>query len=202
MYQSTPSSLAFNSEKLGLWKQGGIIRYVFIFFLLLITLSRIEGSEIKGRAEKIISEQFGEGIKVEFKKLELTSALKKKIESKARQRFFRNVIYSWRILKADTLVGYALLDNVKGKSLPITFLVLFDKEGTILNTHVVKYREAIGGEIGNKRWNIQFAGRNSQSTFAIGKEIDGISGATISVNAMSRGIYKLAILIEMIREDL
>lgn len=176
-------------------------RYIFLFSLFIFSPGQVEAGGIKQQTEELITRQFGNRTKVEFRKLELTSALKKRIEARAGQRFFRNSIYSWKITRDDTIVGYALLDNVKGKSLPITFLVLFDNEGNILTTHVVKYREAIGGEISNKRWNRQFSGKTHQSSFTVGKDIDGISGATISVNAMTRGIYKLAILMEIIREE-
>ncbi len=180
---------------------------IFIRFFLLLVLyffptDMVDASEIKERSQELITKQFGTETTIAFRKLDLTPELRKRIEAIAGQRFFRNSIYMWKISGGDTTVGYALLDNVIGKSLPITFLVIFDSDGIILSTHVVKYREAIGGEISNWRWNHQFSDRNYQSSFSVGNDIDGISGATISVNAMTRGIHKLTILMEIIREDL
>jgi len=165
-------------------------------------MDKVEASDIKQQSQELITKQFGTEAAIEFQKLDLKLDYRKRIEAKVGQGFFRNSIYTWKITKSDTVVGYALLDNVKGKSLPITFMVIFDPEGIIISTHVVKYRESIGGEISNWRWNRQFSGRNHQSSFSVGKDIDGISGATISVNAMTRGILKLTILMEIIREDL
>jgi Na+-translocating ferredoxin:NAD+ oxidoreductase RnfG subunit len=177
-------------------------RFLLLLCLYFFPTSQVEASEIKHRSQELITKQFGTETMITFRKLDLAPDLRKRIEAIAGQRFFRNSIYTWKISKGDTTVGYALLDNVIGKSLPITFLVIFDSDGIILSTHVVKYREAIGGEISNWRWNRQFSGRNYQSSFSAGNDIDGISGATISVNAMTRGIHKLTILIEIIREDL
>lgn len=176
----------------------------FYLFLCLYAfpLGQVGASEIKQRSQELITKQFGTEITMHFRKLDLTSNSKKRIEVRAGQRFFRDSIYTWKISINDTTVGYALLDNVIGKSLPITFLVIFNPEGIILSTHVVKYRESIGGEISNWRWNRQFSGRNYQSSFSVGSNIDGISGATISVKAMARGIHKLTILMKIIREDL
>lgn len=177
-------------------------RYFLLLVLLASPLGQVSASEIKQRSQELIAEQFGTEIAMNFRKLDLTPDSKKRIEIKVGQRFFRNSIYTWKISINNTTVGYALLDNVIGKSLPITFLVIFNLEGIILSTHVVKYRESIGGEISNWRWNRQFSGRNYQSSFSVGNDIDGISGATISVKAMARGIHKLTILMKIIREDL
>lgn len=177
-------------------------RYFLLFVLLVSPLGQVGASEIKQRSQELITKQFGTETTMNFRKLDLTPDSKKRIEIMVGQRFFRNSIYTWKISINNTTVGYALLDNVIGKSLPITFLVIFNLEGIILSTHVVKYRESIGGEISNWRWNRQFSGRNYQSSFSVGNDIDGISGATISVNAMTRGIHKLTLLMEIIREDL
>ena len=99
-------------------------------------------------------------------------------------------IYTWQITKDDISLGFAYLDNVLGKSQPITFVVLFNADGTIVNSHIVKYREPIGGEVSHKNWLNQFSGRTKDSTFKIGRDINGISGATISVNAVTRGIQR------------
>ena len=43
---------------------------------------------------------------------------------------------------------------------------------------------------------------NNNSSYNIGKEIDGISGATISVKSMSKGIQKIATLYPLIQNQL
>ena len=105
-------------------------------------------------------------------------------------------IYVWEITRSDTIVGIAILDNVLGKSLPITFLSCFNSDGQLIKAHIVKYREDYGYEVGNKRWLNQFIGLDVNSDFIIGKNIDGISGATISVNSVTRGINRSAIIVE------
>ena len=132
-------------------------------------------------------------------KLTLPSDQKKDVEKTVRQRFFRPEIYTWKIARGDDVVGYAALDNVLGKSLPITFLVVFDTEGVIQSTHIVKYRESHGGQVKLERWRKQFVGKTHESGYAVGRDIDGISGATISVNSVSRGIRKLTFMFETVK---
>lgn len=159
-------------------------------------------SSIKTDAEKEINNQFGVGVSVQFQKISLSKELRREIFSKTKQRFYMDEVYLWKITKGEKVKGYAILDNVKGKSLAITFLVIFDNDSNVLYSTVIKYREPYGGEIAHPNWNKQFIGYNSYSPFIVGKDIDGISGATISVHSMTRGIHKLSYLIKVLKEEL
>ena len=86
--------------------------------------------------------------------------------------------------------------------MPITFLVIYDNSGIIISSHVIKYREPYGGEIASGKWNAQFMGRSENSDYTVGGDIDGISGATISVNSMSKGVMKLSMLFPLIKSQL
>ena len=74
--------------------------------------------------------------------------------------------------------------------------------GEIINTTIIKYRESFGGEIKHTGWLAQFNNRNNQSSYKVGKDIDGITGATISVNSISKGIHKITILYPLIKDQL
>lgn len=157
---------------------------------------------IKEDVKKIIRTKYGDSIVFSMKKISLDKEVKAKIEPKVRQRFFKDFIYVWTIEIKKGEKVYGLLDNVKGKSMPITFLVIFDGKGQILNSHVIKYREPYGGEISSSKWNAQFMGRSEKSNFVVGDGIDGISGATISVYSMTTGVMKLSLLFPLIKSQL
>jgi len=168
------------------------------FLILFLTIGNIYAQEINDDVNLIINAQYSQDAKIILSKYELPKDLKSRIEKNVQQKFHSAFVYFYKILNEDKNVAYAILDNVYGKSLPITFLVLFDLKGNIISSHIVKYREQYGGAVKNKNWNDQFIGRNSESSFEIGKNIDSISGATISVNSVSKGIKKLALLIKEI----
>ncbi len=157
---------------------------------------------IKDDVEGYIRKQLGPEVTLSMKKLPLDKTLKSAIEKKVHQRFFKDYIYVWSVNVRGKVVAYGLLDNVKGMAMPITFLVLFDPEGKIMDTHVVKYREPYGGEIASPKWTEQFVGHSAESNFVVGDGIDGISGATISVYSMSTGVMKLSLLFPKIKEQL
>ena len=166
-----------------------VILYITVFLYFLI-------GGIREDAEELIFSTYGEDIQVDFKKWNPPQEIKIYSEKKARSRFMFDHVYVWKISESNSLVGVAILDNVLGKSLPITYLTCFNMDGQLINAHIVKYREDYGYEVGNKRWLNQFIGLGMNSDFIIGKNIDGISGATISVNSVTRGINRSSIIVE------
>lgn len=176
-------------------------RVIVFCGIMVLWGSKLQGG-IKEEVEKSLINQFGDSAQLSMKKMMLTKEMRIQIEKKVHQRFFKDFIYVWAIEANDSVKAYGLLDNVKGLSMPITFLVIFDPSGVILNTSVIKYREPYGGEISSPGWTTQFKGRNATSNFAVGGEIDGISGATISVYSMATGVMKLSMLFPLIKAQL
>jgi len=140
--------------------------------------------------ESLIYSHYGDSVSLLFKKITIPQPIKLHSEKQARLRFWSNHIYVWEISHGDSLLGLAYLDNVKGKSQPITFAVFFDKNGVVMDSHIIKYREPIGGEVANRHWLKQFFGKSTTSDYKVGKQIDGISGATMSVTAVTKGIQR------------
>ena len=172
-----------------------------IFVLFFFSLIWAE-SPIKATAEKFIVTQFSDNINLSMHTLKLVPESKSHIQNIVRQTFYRDNLYYWKITNEDSTLAYAFIDNVIGKSMPITFLVIINQKGEIMASHVVKYREAYGGEIENKNWLSQFNKLTDSSKYIVGKNIDGISGATISVNSLSKGIQKIAVLFPLIKDKL
>lgn len=97
----------------------------------------------------------------------------------------------------QTLIGYAAVTpdvppEPNGFSGPIDTLIGIDLEGKIVGLEAIYYKESLRGTWGdflNDPWFIdQFVGKRAEDRFRVDKEIDGISRATISAKAMSRGI--------------
>ena len=167
-----------------------------------LLLSFLLAGPIKENSEKHIFTQFSKEINISMHTYKLNKTTKTLVQNQAKQVFFKDKLYYWNITNNDTTIAYAFLDNVKGKSMPITFMVIMNLDGSIKNSAIIKYREACGGEIGNKRWLQQFIGKNNDSKYEIRKEIDGITGATISVHSVSKGIKKIAILYDHVKDNL
>lgn len=64
------------------------------------------------------------------------------------------------------------------------YFILFDSEKQVKLVRVFNYAATHGQEVAVRRWLDQFVGHNGSKPLRVGKEIDAISGATISVYAI------------------
>ena len=97
---------------------------------------------------------------------------------------------AYRIERGDSLLGFAVVRDVKGKDQPITFLVATDTADHLRDVDILVYREPYGGEVAYEAWRRQFRGKSSNDPLQVGRDIRTISGATISVNAVTLGVRK------------
>ncbi|MEP7219392.1 MAG: FMN-binding protein [Bacteroidota bacterium] len=95
-------------------------------------------------------------------------------------------------------VGYAIVDEVRGKAKLITYAVFVDNNITIRDLEVLVYREPYGGEIQYDAFRRQFRGKGPKDQYKVGVDVRNVSGATISTNAVTGGTRKLiAVLREL-----
>ena len=99
----------------------------------------------------------------------------------------------------DRPQGYVFLLDVIGQSLPITFAVGVKADGTVQDVQLMVYRETHGNEIRERRFRAQFSGKTLQQPLVVGKDVDAISGATISSHSAAYAVRKGLALAELLR---
>ncbi|SDC90801.1 FMN-binding domain-containing protein [Williamwhitmania taraxaci] len=88
--------------------------------------------------------------------------------------------------------------NNIGDSEYFDYYILFDKNKTVRVVTVFNYQATHGQEVTAKGWLKQFIGHNGSEPLKVDKNIDAISGATISVYAITSDIeMKTAILVKL-----
>lgn len=85
-------------------------------------------------------------------------------------------------------IGYIYVAQANSMKNVFDYLIALDENYTIVNTKVLIYREQHGRQIGSKRWLSQFTGMNHASNPELNVNVDGISGATISVTNMTKAV--------------
>jgi Na+-translocating ferredoxin:NAD+ oxidoreductase RnfG subunit len=108
------------------------------------------------------------------------------IERSTGTRFQQGSLRAW---KADT--GYFFVDAVIGKHDLITYAVALDSNGRVREIEVLEYREAYGGEVRNARWRAQFVGRRFGDPVQVGRDIQNLSGATLSCQHLTDGVRRI-----------
>ena len=96
-----------------------------------------------------------------------------------------------RVSRGDSLLGFAEVGNVIGKDQPITFLVAIGPDDRLKDVDILVYREPRGGEVAYEAWRKQFRGKTAADSVRVGKGIRSISGATISVHAVTAGVRRI-----------
>lgn len=95
-----------------------------------------------------------------------------------------------RVTRDGAVLGFAIVRNVTGKDQPITFLVAIDPADRLKDVDILVYREPYGGEVAYEAWRRQFRGKSAADSLRVGREIRAISGATISVHAVTLGVKR------------
>lgn len=94
------------------------------------------------------------------------------------------------------LDGYAIVDDEKGMHEPIDFAVRFTPSGAVERVEVLVYREAYGDEIRTSRFRSQFQGKTASDPITVGKDIDMVSGASISSRSMALGVKRDTLVLQ------
>ncbi len=100
--------------------------------------------------------------------------------------------------QGDVPIGYAVLLDIIGKERPITFMVAVSAGGEVMGIEVLLYRESRGSEIRSGRFMQQFIGKTAAAPLKLGRDVDAISGATLSSRATAYAVKKALVLVEVI----
>jgi Na+-translocating ferredoxin:NAD+ oxidoreductase RnfG subunit len=79
------------------------------------------------------------------------------------------------------------------------YFILYDSACSILKVNIFNYQATHGQEVTAKSWLKQFIGYNGRTKLSVGKNVDAISGATISVEAVAFDIeHKTSLLKQLL----
>jgi len=100
--------------------------------------------------------------------------------------------------KEGKKVGAAVVEVQPGKWGPVKYIVALDPAGKVTNLAVMSYVEQRGRPIATRRFLDQFIGKTGQSAITVGKDIDAVSGATISSRATAFAVKKVVALYQAV----
>jgi Na+-translocating ferredoxin:NAD+ oxidoreductase RnfG subunit len=134
--------------------------------------------------------------KVSFKRITLTPAEAAEISKRVGVESIKK---EWVVYIGETdgkRDGFAIVDEEKGMHDPIDFAVRFTEGGVVDRVEVMVYREAYGEEIRSQRFRAQFGGKTSADPIVAGKDIDVVSGASISCKSMATGVKRDVLVLQ------
>ena len=122
------------------------------------------------------------------------NALSRELGSRLTSRKFHS--RNGLAVKDGKKYGVALIDIEPGKWGPVEFIIALDLKGTVKVVKVMSYQEKRGRPIARRGFMSQYNGKTSNDPLTVGKDITGISGATISSRSATFAVKKAIVLYE------
>ena len=177
------------------------MRIAAIFLLLVTPCLTARGAadpppdmpvEVYLTLEQALRVVFSAGERIEMTELWLSAEEQERIARKVGRRLFEPGFRVYRGKDAaDRIRGYAIVTEEIGKFQPITFVVGVTPKITVKRVAVMVYRESHGADVKRRRFLAQLDGRSTRDPIRLNRDIINISGATLSVRAVSRGTRKV-----------
>ncbi len=141
--------------------------------------------------KQALKEVFPECDEILYDEFPLSVEEKSQLQNKLRRKIYEDGFVIFVGMKSGEVEGYAIITEEVGKFHPYTFIVSVTPKGKIDKIAILVYRESRGAEIAKKRFLHQFKGKSLKSKIRINRDIINISGATMSVVTMCKGVKKV-----------
>ncbi|MDI6802777.1 MAG: FMN-binding protein [Bacteroidota bacterium] len=179
------------------------MKFLFQIFLAFLVWEVVyPQANLTDKAAASLKTYFGDSVEVVSRVFRFSEEEKLKIQLAQNSKTNIDSISLFICTSSGQRLGYGILDNVKGKSQPITYLTVIDTLGDVVDVNILVYRESHGGEVQNESFRRQFRGMNAKSKIDIGRDIKSISGATISSRSVTGGVKNVIRIFEIIRPSL
>ncbi len=122
------------------------------------------------------------------------------IEALARSKLESRLVNVYTGYREDRVLGYALVDIHIVRTLPEAFLVKITPTGEVASLRILAFHEPQEYRP-TSRWLAQFDNRSLTKDLRMHGEIQGISGATLSARAVTKGVRRALALYEIVLRD-
>jgi len=102
---------------------------------------------------------------------------------------------------ASSLLGYCVESKVVSRSGPFRIRVLLDSRLYVKQAKVISYPWDRGRDVRKRAFTSQFKGKGPEDPIQLGKDIDAITGATISSRVMAEGVRDTIKLLKLVKEQ-
>jgi electron transport complex protein RnfG len=161
------------------------------------TAARAEPSEVVYSTPKtVLASFFPKSERVTYRKVALDAGAKARLAHRLGYTPARDSYTIFVALTAAKVDGYAVIDDELGLHLPITFATRLTNRGVVDRVEIMVYREPRGDEVRDPRFRKQFEGKTAADPLRIDRDIDTVSGATVSSASLATGVRRAAILVE------
>jgi hypothetical protein len=170
-------------------------RITFSLLLLVGTLSSIEAQKVEklmGKEAKDLWENAGEIAQI---------PISQDMISTHDEIHDGDVVYRISDTNDGSDLGYVVSTSAMGRFDAFDYFIIYDEKLRVLSVRVAVYRSSHGSAICNKRWLKQFIGFGGGETLVYGKDIQAVTGATISGGSIVEDIQRSSKVMSILMEE-
>ena len=159
---------------------------------IALAVARDASAEVYLAKDEALAMAFPEGTTVDKRTAFLTDAQLAQLKGAGVALDSKMFTY-YRGTRGGELVGFAVMDSHVVRTLPEAFMAVLRPDGTIERVVMLAFYEP--PEYAPKEsWLAQFRGRRPDGGFRLGRDVHGITGATLTANAIASGLRKIEAL--------
>lgn len=159
-------------------------------FLAVTAIPGAPGAKVFYSRSEALEMAFPEADRIETDTFVLAEDQVSQIEKLAGSPLESKLVKIYRGLRGDELLGYAVIDVHRVRTLPEAFIVVLDPEGNVRSLRVLAFHEPLD-YLPTDRWYGQFDQKNLAEPLRVGGDIHGVVGATLSAYATTRGVRRV-----------
>lgn len=130
----------------------------------------------------------------------LTAQQLKRVRELGGREVETKVVYRYDAFEDGKRVGTAYFDKHRVRTLSEVLMLALDADGAVKDIRVLSFKEP-QEYLPRRRWYEQFLGRSLKSEVRIGREINGITGATLTARATSRAARRMLAIHRVLSES-
>ena len=170
---------------------------VAAFIVLLILLSAGASlAKVYSTKAEALTKAFPDAVKVERKNLFLTDDDIGRIGKLALSKVESKLFTYYRAVGPDGVMGYAVIQSHVVRTKPVVYMAVIAPDGSLDHVDILAFYEP-GEYLPSRRWLGQFMGKRLSERLWINRDIQLITGATISSYTMTREIRKALAIFEL-----
>lgn len=139
------------------------------------------------------------GAAIERRTVYLTAAERTRAEQLAGGRLASGVARPYVATGREGLAGTAYLDTHRVRTLPQTVMVVLDPSGSVRRVEVLSFDEP-PDYLPREEWYRQFDGRTGDAPLAPGRDLRGITGATLTARSTAAAVKRVLALHAVVTE--
>jgi hypothetical protein len=167
-----------------------VLRAASLGLAALLALPILLGATVFHSVEEAMAIAFPDASRVDVRNVVLGDEVRAQVSQQVGYPIKERLVVLREAWQGETLLGRAFTLDEIGKTLPFRFLVALRPDGAVEQVLVLTYRESRGYEIEHASFRGQYEGKVLGDPIRRGDDIRNVSGATISVDSLSRGVRR------------